>query len=496
MRKLLLVMIALSLTPSLIFSETPRKPTDLRGIYIPATRLSGRSFEGLVHYLEAADLNLAVLHAKDPLGRLYWNSRNPLAYEIGASVKHAALESAVRLLNQKGIWAAAKLDVFQDSLLVRRHPDMGVLDSQTKEPWEDRKGLHWANPYDRRVWDYVIELSLELVAFGVDEIQFDYIRFPSDGNLSVIEYPQKQGNLSRQECIGEFLAYTAQRLKPSGVLISVDVFGLTAWKATDFGIGQVLEHIAPHVDVICPMLYPSHFPKNFLALENPGQYPYKIMRSSLEELQGRTNKRIRPWIQGFWYQPEEIIAQLEGAAASGISSWTVWNPGGDYTQTLSALEQIRGAAFPPPHNYPSLGELCAREDLVVVGRHVVINHTCYRDGYSILSLDESTFGSQNEFSTISDVVSTLDESIIDMILTKRSLRFSAWTTRQTKEKHIADMIIQDLAIDPLRMRADPFYIDWRQGSAFTRSIPKDRLDTYQQNYESQKIQTNGKNPEF
>ena len=76
------------------------------------------------------------------------------------------------------------------------------------------------------------------------------------------------------------------------------------------------------------MLYPSHFPENFLRLKNPGKYPLKIMKLSLEEMKKRTNKEIRPWIQGFWYTPEEINAQLQGAKESGIQNWTVWNPTG------------------------------------------------------------------------------------------------------------------------------------------------------------------------
>lgn len=496
MKKLALTFLVL-LSPSLspIFSEPAVIPDELRGIYIPATRMSGRAFDGLIHYLEVADLNLAVLHVKDPLGRLYWASNVPLANEIGAPVKQPSLETALRLLKQKGVWTAAKLDVFQDSLLARHHPGMGVWDLRTDTLWADRKGLHWASPHDRRVWDYICALSLELASLGVDEIQFDYIRFPSDGDLSVIAYPQMNKNTTKQECIGEFLAYAAERLKPTGVLLSIDVFGLTAWKSGDFGVGQVLEYMTPHVDVICPMLYPSHFPPNFLELEDPGQYPYKIMFSSLQELKKRTGKRVRPWIQGFWYTPEEIIAQLDGTAASGTLSWAVWNPSGDYTQTFRALERVQGSAFPVPRHYPDLVELLGREDIVVSGQRSIINRTCYRDGYSILSLEESIAGAENGYATLSDVVSTLDEAIMDTILVQRKGRgCDPWTTRRTKETTITELIIQDLGIDPYRMRADPFYVDWRGDSVFTRQIPRDRLDTYLQDFESLKIQINGKNP--
>ena len=462
------------------------KPEKVTGVYFPSNCLCGRSFDGIVHYMEAAGLNMAVLHAKDPQGRLFWKSGNSTAVNMGAPTHNAPIEKAVQILRQKDIWTVAKLDVFQDSLLVTNHPEMGVVDSKTGELWADRKGLHWANPYDRRVWEYTIDLCLELIEIGIDEIQFDYVRFPSDGDLSAIEYPIILEDTSYAECIGRFLAYANSQLKPLGKTISVDIFGLTAWKAEDFGVGQVLEEIAPYVDVLCPMLYPSHFPENFLSLKNPGQYPYKIMKLSLEEMKKRTNKEIRPWIQGFWYTPEEINAQLQGANESGIQNWTVWNPTGRYAQTFSALEESMGIQYPEPEFYPTLEELRDRDDLVAEGRVKIINHTDYRNGYSIISLDESVDGEPNEYATILDVLSVLDESIIDRILINRGFFVSHWANRYTKANHITNLIIQDLDTDPRRMRPSPIYIDWDGESIFTKTVPSERLDLYQSHIENLK----------
>jgi hypothetical protein len=461
------------------FAQSSDKPEKLKGIYFPSSSLYGRSFEGSVHYMQAAGLNLAVLHAKDPMGRLFWDATNPTAKNMGASIRRAPLATAISTLKQEGIWTAAKLDVFQDSLLVTHHPEMGVKDSETGELWADRKGLHWANPYDRRVWDYTIALCLELIDLGVDEIQFDYIRFPTDGNLSTIEYPIILEDTSREECIGKFLAYAHSRLKPSGVVLSVDVFGLTAWKTVDFGVGQVLEQIIPHVDVVCPMLYPSHFPENFLSLENPGQYPYRIMKQSLEEIKKRTEKEIRPWIQGFWYTPEEILAQLQGVMENELQTWTVWNPAGRYSQTFDALAIHAGVRFPKPEFYPSLEDLRSRNELVVPGRTRIINHTSYQEGFSIISLDDAIQGEKNGYATLTDVASTLDESVIDRILTGRKIDFSLWTNLRTKVKHITELIIRDLDADPRRMCPAPIYIDWDGDCVFTGLVPQERSELYQ-----------------
>ena len=458
--------------------QTAAKPEKLTGVYFPSAHLSGRSFEGIVHYMEAAGLNLAVMHAKDPLGRLFWKSNNSTAKNMNASAPNASLEHTISSLRQKGIWTAAKMDVFQDSLLVTHYPEMGVMDSQTGELWSDHKGLHWANPYDIRVWDYTIALCLELIEIGIDEIQFDYIRFPSDGNMSTTEYPIVIEGISKAECIGKFLAYANSKLKPTGVIISVDLFGMTAWKTKDFGVGQVLEQIAPHVDVICPMFYPSHFPENFLNLENPGQYPHRIMKASLREIKKRTDKKIRPWIQGFWYTPEDIDAQLQGVAENEITTWTVWNPSGRYAETFDALAARSGTPFPEPKFYLFLEDLKNGDDMILPGRTKIINHTCYQEGYSILSLDDSVKGEKNKYGTISGVVSTLEESIIDWILTDRKLLFNRWTSRRTKIMHITNLIVQDLGIDPQRMSPSPIYIDWDGDCVFTRSIPPDRLELY------------------
>jgi hypothetical protein len=428
--------------------------------------------------MEAAGLNLAVLHAKDPLGRLFWKSKNDMTKKMEASAPNASLESAIPTLKHKGIWTAAKLDVFQDSLLVTNHPEMGVMDSETGELWADHKGLHWANPYDIRVWDYIVELCLELIDIGIDEIQFDYVRYPSDGDISTIAYPIVIEGISKEECIGKFLAYANSKLKPTGVSISVDLFGMTAWKTSDFGVGQVLEQVVPHVDVICPMFYPSHFPENFLNLKNPGQYPHRIMKASLEEMKKRTDKEIRPWIQGFWYTPEEIDAQLKGVKECDIQAWTVWNPSGRYAETFKALAAIAGSPFPEPEFYPPIEDLKNREDLIMLGRTLAINHTCYREGYSILSLDDSVDGETNEYATITDVISTLDESIIDQILIIRNRPVSLWTSRRSKWANITNLLIQDLAVDPQRMRPSPIYIDWYNDCRFTRAVPQDRLELY------------------
>jgi len=202
------------------------------------------------------------------------------------------------------------------------------------------------------------------------------------------------------------------------------------------------------------------------------------MKSSLQEMKKRTDKEIRPWIQGFWYRSEEIDAQLQGVSECDIQDWTVWNPSGRYAETFNALSTRLGTPFPKPQFYLPLEDLKDRDNLILPGQTKIINHTCYQKGYSILSLDDSIIGEKHKFSTISGVISTLDEGIIDQILTARKLNFNLWTSSRTKILHITNLVIQDLDIDPQRMSPYPIYLEWDGDCVFTKSIPQDRLELY------------------
>ena len=441
-------------------------PETVNGIYLPP-QSGERTISKAIYYAKLAHLNAVVLHVKDPRGWIYWQSQHPIAREIGVIHCRYPLGRAVERLNSEGIWTIAKIDIFHDSMLAKKYPEMGVLDTHTGGLWADKKGLHWVNPYDRRVWDYNIALCKELVAIGFDEIQFDYTRFPTDGDLTRIRYPFVLNGLTKAQCIGGFLKAAYSELKPLGVIISVDVFGLTAWKKEDLGIGQMLEEIAPHVDVICPMFYPSHFPVGFLGWKKPGHHPRQIVELSIKQIKKRTDKEIRPWIQGFWYKTEDIIAQIDGVLSTGTSSWTVWNPSGRYAMTYHAIAERMNTTFPEAKLYSSLAKLSNNDDRVINGNARTIHFTDYREGYTILSLEESKDGHKSAYSTPIAVINTLDEAVMDRILLRRNIPFRRLTNKATKEALIADLLCKDLNIDPHRMRAVPIYIDWRKDCRFT-----------------------------
>ena len=452
-------------------------PDPVRGLYLPGHCLSPRRLDTVIHYAGQTDLNAVIVHVKNPHGRLNFVSRQPLA-PGKESVACDIAEATAARLKAAGMWSVAKLDVFIDTRLARAHPELGVHDGVNGGLWQDDNGLSWVNPYNRRVWDYNIGLAVELAEMGFDEIQFDYIRFPSDGNLSRIVYSGMPPGLSRAGCIGAFLAAARAALAPSGAVLSVDLFGLVAWKTDDFGVGQVLEQIAPHVDVICPMLYPSHFPVGFLGWREPGQHPEAIMRLSAERLRQRTGRPIRPWVQGFWYKPEQIQAQLAGLAAAGVDDWAIWHPSGRYNATYTALGQRLDRPLAPPRFYPVLAALRSLNARVVRGREHVVNLTDYRNGYSILSLEQAADGRAGPYNHLGGVVGTLDEAILDRVLSCRQIDFGPLTRTLAKVARVASLIGEDIGVPSRRMRPMPIYLPWADDCRFSITPPAAALDAY------------------
>jgi len=455
-------------------------PAMIKGVYLPAQSINSRRITEFLHYAGQVGLNAAVLHVKDPYGRIAWNSDLDLARQIEAGQPNVNLPGIVEKLKAHGIWTIAKLDVFVDDRLVTHRPELGLIDKRSGGNWQDKNGLHWANPYDRRVWNYVIGLAKEAAAIGFDEIQFDYTRFPSDGNLSAIDYPLVQPNLTRAQCIGRFLESAHAALSPLNVVVSVDVFGLTAWKTEDFGVGQVLENIAPHVDVICPMFYPSHFPPGFLGKSRPGDYPREIMELSVKRICKRTGKPVRSWIQGFWYRPAEISAQIDGIVNAANNSWTIWNPTGRYGPTYQALAIRAGTSLTAPKFYPKLAELRQKGEKLIKGRARIVNLTNYREGYSILSLETPARGDRVFYATPTTVLGTLSEGIMDRILKQRGIAFGSLTAKYVKNLLLSKLLCRDLAVDARRLRPKPIFIDWENDCRFTPRVPEKRLAAYQE----------------
>lgn len=310
-------------------------PISVRAIYINAAVVANP--EALAERLAIVDrteLNAVVVDLKDSTGRVFYDSQVPLAREIGAVLPIIEPRSLVEELHRRGIYAIARIVVFEDPILAEAKPEWAIKNEATGDLWRTWNGLAWVNAHRPEVWDYNIALALEAASFGFDEIQLDYIRFPSDGPLGEAEYGVEHNRVTRTQAVGDFLARAHAALAPTPAYLGADIFGLTLWELGDSGIGQVLEVVAEHVDYICPMIYPSHFYPGSMGFDIPNDHPYEVILWSLQNGMERIpqhTRKLRPWLQdfsygpGIAYGPDEVRAQIRAVEDAGLDSWMLWN---------------------------------------------------------------------------------------------------------------------------------------------------------------------------
>jgi hypothetical protein len=288
----------------------------------------------LQQYLALPGLNAVELDVKDENGRVgFVPAAVPLARRIGAAAPYYRAKRAARLAHANGIYLIGRVVTFEDPLLSEKRPGMAIH-SSGGSLWHNNAGLGWTNPYDRRVWKYDVDLGEAAVKAGFDEIQFDYVRFPSDGDLSLIRYPGDHPQ-PMAWTIPAFVQYAAHRLHPLGAQVSVDVFGLAA--THDLGIGQLPRRISRYVDAVYPMVYPSHYNPGEYNLPDPNAAPGETVSHSLLDfqtaLEGR-KARLTPWLQDFslgrTYTVDDVRAQVEAARVRHADGFLLWNAEGLY----------------------------------------------------------------------------------------------------------------------------------------------------------------------
>ncbi len=315
---------------------TPRAlPAEVRGIHVT---MALASLDGkIAEYLKLVDdgLNTIEIDVKDENGEIgFVPSSVPLARTVRAAKAYYKPREAARLAHRKGVYLIGRVVTFEDPLLAAGRPELAIKNPDGSI-WRNDAGLGWTNPYDKRVWDYNVSIAEVAARAGFDEIQFDYVRFPTDGNVDSIVYPAKTAKPPGW-VIAEFVHYATKRLRPLGVRVSTDLFGLAATR--DLGIGQVPRRLAKYVDAIYPMVYPSHFGSGEYGLENPNGSPGATVEWALsdfrQELKNGSAELI-PWLQDFsygrTYRLSDVKAQIEAARLMGARGYLLWNPLGIYT---------------------------------------------------------------------------------------------------------------------------------------------------------------------
>lgn len=320
-------------------------PEAVKGIYMTSW-VSGTNEwrEKLVDFIDKTEINSVVIDVKDYSGRVSFATSDEKIKEIGSEdIRIKDLPEFIGRLHARGIYTIARITVFQDPFYARKYPASAVK-TKSGAIWKDKMGLSYVDPSAKDFWDYMVALSRASEKVGFDELNYDYIRFPSDGNMVDIVFPIS-ANKTKPDALDSFFSYLRQELKegenPISIPMSADIFGMTTTNTDDLGIGQILERIDKHFDYISPMVYPSHYPPTFNGYKNPADHPYEIIKFAMDGAVLRlsaptsTPEKLRPWIQDFdlgaTYDVSKVRAQKKAVYDSGLRSWLSWDPANRYT---------------------------------------------------------------------------------------------------------------------------------------------------------------------
>ena len=320
-------------------------PKVVRAAYLTYYGVADKGIrERVLELVARTELNAVVIDIKGDRGLIPYRTAVPLALEAGAQgpVIIKDFDGLMASLKARNVYTIARIVAFKDNVLAQHRPDWAIIDTRTGKPWLDNEKLAWVDPFREEVWDYAIAVAKEAAAKGFDEVQFDYVRFPTDGKLSAAKYSQPNNAQTRLPAIAGFLAKARRELGPTGVFLAADVFGYTAFNDNDTDIGQRVEELARHLDYICPMVYPSGYHRGIPGVRNPVAQPYEIVKESVRLTRKRSapgTVQVRPWLQDFRdyafdkriFGVNEIRAQIRGARDGGAVGFMLWNPRNDYT---------------------------------------------------------------------------------------------------------------------------------------------------------------------
>lgn len=355
-------------------------PKEVKAIYMSACYGGSPNLrKTLVDLIDSTELNAIIIDIKDYTGTIAIPVESALLQEgtEGSGCKIKDIQPFIEMLHAKGIYVIGRITVFQDPLYTKHHPDMAVHRmSAPTTPWKDNKGLSFVDVGARTYWEYVVTLARESYAIGFDELNFDYIRYPSDGPMGDVYYTHSgiEGKVSKEarpHNLELFFKYLRAELsKPDAwgrtPKLSADLFGMTTTNTDDLTIGQLLETALPYFDAIAPMVYPSHYPSGFIGLSNPNNDVYAVVHYSMKRAVERTvatstqiksdaytalgtstpltyekptysTAKLRPWLQDFDYGGDygsaEVRAQIKASYDAGVTGgWMLWSPSNKYTR--------------------------------------------------------------------------------------------------------------------------------------------------------------------
>ena len=376
-----------------VISHVPL-PEQVKTIYMTSCVAGTPSFrQRLTALVKETEINSIIIDIKDYSGTISFPPKSeawkPAWVEARCGTRD--MKNLITMLHDNGIFVIGRITVFQDPFYAPKNPSHAVLRSDQQTVWTDHKGLSFVDVAAKPYWDHIVELSKESYNIGFDELNFDYVRYPSDGNMADTYYPQSvagEYGMDRQANLEAFFKYLNEQLDKEELFAEVrhentgrasstpwtsaDLFGMTTTNFDDLSIGQVQDRAAPYFDFIAPMVYPSHYPGSFLGLGNPNDYPYKVvnyaMQAGVDRMMSSTTpmngflhepivitnasgtvvqtgmyskptygpEKFRTWIQDFDYGGDydaaDVRAQIQASYDAGVKSWMIWAPSNIYTK--------------------------------------------------------------------------------------------------------------------------------------------------------------------
>lgn len=369
-------------------------PPQVKMIYMTSCVAGTPSFrQQLLKLAQETEVNSIMIDIKDYSGTISFPPQSEAWKPAWRDARcgTADMKELIQMLHDNGLFVIGRITVFQDPYYAPNHPELAVLRSDQQTVWKDHKGLSFIDVASQPYWDHIIELSVESYNLGFDELNFDYVRYPSDGNMLDTYYPQsvageygmdRQANLEAffkylNEAMDEESRFAAVRHENTGRAsstpwTSADLFGMTTTNYDDLSIGQVQDRAAPYFDFIAPMVYPSHYPDGAFGYGDPNDYPYQIvhyaMKTGVERMQSSTTpmqgflhepvyetnasgtktftgsyskptygpEKLRTWIQDFDYGGDydaaDVRAQIQASYDAGVMDWMIWAPSNIYTK--------------------------------------------------------------------------------------------------------------------------------------------------------------------
>ena len=363
-------------------------PSPMRGIYMSQCVAGTPSFRtSLLEFIKETELNAVVIDIRDFTGKISFPTDNPaLADAVSKDCGASDMKEFIETLHGNDIYVIGRITTFQNPYYTKLHPEEAVQ-KKSGGVWKDYKGLAFVDVGAKPYWDQVVELGkISYEEIGFDELNFDYIRFPSDGPMSEADYSWSRGK-SKGEALEEFYKYLTEKLRPTGAVLSADLFGMVTTNEDDLNIGQVLERALPYFDYVYPMVYPSHYPTGFNGYKNVNAHPYDIVKFAMSRAVERTvatttgvvsfvaiplmktelvpatatiatsskevfsglyakptysSSKMRPWLQSFDYPvpytPAMVQAQIQATYDAGLDSWIFWDAANKYSSLRQVLE--------------------------------------------------------------------------------------------------------------------------------------------------------------